>query len=107
MRQLGFDVMNRSPQPSSERRFPLRALVIGWHEHHPGIGTMSLMKFFRDHPAIVSFGTVERLVLAAGLLRRGVVNTVFLDLRIGRYYGTPNGYGGTDQLAPSIRFIEE
>ena len=99
--------MDQAKETPRLNHFPMRILVIGWHEHNPGYGTMALMNHFRDHPAVVAFGTVERLELASALISRGLVNTIFLDLRIGRYYGSPDGYGGTDQVGPSIKFIEE
>src|SRR3989442_10923256 len=68
---------------------------------------MALMNHFRGHQAVVSFGTVERLEPASDLIRKGMVNTVFLDLRIGRYYGSPEGYGGPDQVYPSINLIRQ
>jgi hypothetical protein len=99
--------MDQAQSPVPVKHFPLRILVIGWHEHNPGYGTMALMNHFREHQGVVSFGTVERLELASSLISKGLVNTVFLDLRIGRYYGSPEDYGGPDQVDPSIRFIEE
>src|SRR5271157_3648595 len=96
--------MDQAKETPRLNHFPMRILVIGWHEHNPGYGTMALMNHFRDHPAVVAFGTVERLELASALISRGLVNTIFLDLRIGRYYGSPDGYGGTDQVGPSIKF---
>src|SRR5271165_4323637 len=94
-------------QAQPAHHFPLRVLVIGWHEHNPGYGTMELMRHFRGHGSVVAFGTVERLELATPLISQNLVNTVFLNLRIGRYYGSPEGYGGPDQVGPSITFINE
>jgi hypothetical protein len=98
--------MDEKQQPRPHH-FPLRVLVIGWHEHNPGYGTMGLMRHFRNHGSVVAFGTVERLELAKALIRDNLVNTIFLDLRIGRYYGSPEGYDGPDQVGPSIAFINE
>lgn len=99
--------MKKYDQKHHIHRIPLKILVIGWHEHNPGYGTMALMNHFRIHDSVVAFGTVERFELAKQLIRKNAVNTIFLDLRVGRYYGSPNSYGGPDQVDPSIKFIKE
>jgi len=65
--------------PNDNRRTPLDILVIGEHAHSSGYAIRALMQYFRDHPAVRAFGTVDNEADAWELIRGNKVNTIFID----------------------------
>ncbi len=62
-----------------DRRFPLNVLVIGEHIHSSGSNTVEIMRCLRENESVRSFGNINKLWAASGLIMNKNVNTIFID----------------------------